>query len=297
MTTLKDNKIFVALFLFLFVFFVNWLSAADGDSASMTESRQYFVQLLGTRTGWPENMTAEEEQIMQEHFVYLKNLVNEQKVILAGPVFENVFGLVILNVSSQAEAEKLMTNEPTVVKGVHTYVMHPMNVSLTAEPLSYDRYVRLPSERKLSKEIVVKAPVEQVWQTWTTTEGVVTFFSSQAKVELKPGGSYEIYFITEAPYGQRGSEGCRILSYLPMEVLCFEWNAPPSFGELREVHTQVTVIFKPLSEKETLVKLVQYGWGKSAQWDELYDYFDKAWTHVLGNLKKRFTEGPLDWKE
>jgi hypothetical protein len=28
----------------------------------------------------------------------------------------------------------------------------------------------------------------------------------------------------------------------------------------------------------------------------VYDYFDKAWDNVLGNLQKRFTEGPVDWQ-
>jgi len=159
----------------------------------------------------------------------------------------------------------------------------------------YNRHVKNPSDKILRKEIVVPASLEEVWNAWTTTEGVKTFFSSDAKVELAVGGLYEIYFNLKAPYGSRGSEDCRVLSYLPMEMLSFEWNAPPDFGELRNKHTRVVLQFEEIEPGKVKVKCSQLGWGKGEDWDKLYDYFDKAWSYVLGNLKKRFTEGPIDW--
>ncbi|MGB2980302.1 MAG: SRPBCC domain-containing protein, partial [Candidatus Zixiibacteriota bacterium] len=53
--------------------------------------------------------------------------------------------------------------------------------------------VKDQSDRILRKEIVVPATLEQVWNAWTTTGGVKTFFSSDAKVELAVGGPFEIY--------------------------------------------------------------------------------------------------------
>ena len=151
------------------------------------------------------------------------------------------------------------------------------------------------SDKILRKEIVVPATLEQVWNAWTTTEGLKTFFSSEAKVELAVDGPYEIYFNLEAPYGLRGSEDCRVLSYLPMEMLSFSWNAPSEFGELRNKHTIVILQFEEVEPGKVKVVLSQLGWGKGEDWDKLYDYFDKAWSFVLGNLKKRFAAGPIDW--
>ena len=151
------------------------------------------------------------------------------------------------------------------------------------------------SDKILRKEIVVPATLGQVWNAWTTTEGLKTFFSSEAKVELAVDGPYEIYFNLEAPYGLRGSEDCRVLSYLPMEMLSFSWNAPSEFGELRNKHTIVILQFEEVEPGKVKVVLSQLGWGKGEDWDKLYDYFDKAWSFVLGNLKKRFAAGPIDW--
>ena len=255
----------------------------------------YFVQLIGTRDGWPDNMTADEERIMTEHYYYLKDLVTRKKVITAGPVFDPVFGLIILRTDSKDEALQIMDNEPSVVQGVHTYTISRMTVSLLSDYMSPDRYPKETSDRILRKEVSAVAGLDAVWEAWTTSDGAKTFFSADNKIELRPGGPYEIYFNDQADYGQRGSEGCRILSYLPKKMLSFEWNAPPDFGPLRKQHTQIILQFQQIDSIRTKIILIQHGWGVGEDWDRLYDYFDRAWSYVLDNLKKRFDEGPLNW--
>ena len=99
----------------------------------MPDRLHYLVRLLGTREGWPENMTAEEERIMSEHFEYLKKLTAEGRVLMAGPVFDYKFGLIVLEVESESELEEIMKAEPSVVQGVHTYDKSLMRVSLMAK--------------------------------------------------------------------------------------------------------------------------------------------------------------------
>ncbi|KPJ62322.1 hypothetical protein AMJ44_15745 [candidate division WOR-1 bacterium DG_54_3] len=155
--------------------------------------------------------------------------------------------------------------------------------------------VKEQSNKILRKEILVPATLEEVWNAWTTTEGVKTFFSPGANVELAVGGPFENYWDLAAEYGLRGSEGCRVLSYLPMEMLSFSWNAPLEFGELRSKHTIVVLQFEEVGPGKVKIVLSQLGWGKGEDWDKLFDYFDKAWAYVLSNLKKRFVAGPIDW--
>jgi uncharacterized protein YndB with AHSA1/START domain/uncharacterized protein YciI len=281
--------VFISVSIFSLIFCVDNLYATEGEDV-MAEHKHYFVRLLGTRDGWPENMTQEEEQIMGEHFYYLKDLVKNKKVLMAGPVFDPVFGLIVLQANSRAEAIEIMNNEPSVVKGLHTYEISEMKASLVAEILDPEKYVTDQSERILHKESMVKSSLEEVWNSWTTTKGVKTFFSQNANVELRMGGSYEIYFLMNEPYGLRGSEGCRVLSYLPMRMLSFEWNAPPDFGKLRDTHTQVILLFEKLDDGQVKIDFSHFGWGKGEEWDKLYDYFDEAWSHVLDNFENRFKE-------
>ena len=271
--------------------------AADEGEQEMQHPYQYFVRLLGTRDDWPDNMTADEEKVMQEHFVYLQTLLLEKKVIIAGPVDAPPFGLIILQTESEEEAVKIMDDEPSVYKGVHNYEMQPMHISLLVENFSTQRYAPDPSDKILIKEVIVNAPLDMVWRLWTTTQGVQSFFASKADVALRIGGPYEIYFDRSAPRGQQGSEECRVLSFLPMEMLSFEWNAPPKFKHLRKMHTQVILQFEELERGQVRVKLSHLGWGTRGEWNEVYAYFDKAWAGVLANFEKRITEGPIKWQE
>ena len=303
MTTEKDRGgrslcVIGVLILALCLSVVSFVSVRgeEGDS-TMAQPMDYFVKLIGTREGWPENMTPDEDRIMSEHYQYLLDLVAKKKVFLAGPVMDPVFGLVVLRTNSEQEAREIMDNEPSVVQGVHTYELHPMRVSLLVDHVSMDRYVENPGSRMLRKEVTVPTSLDSAWEAWTTTEGVKTFFASSAKVELRVGGPFEMYFNTDAPKGSQGSEDCHILSYLPMQMLSFEWNAPPSFGELRDKRTQVILMFDRVDAAHTKVTFTQLGWGEGEKWDELYAYFDKAWSYVLGNFSKRYTEGPVDWTE
>jgi uncharacterized protein YndB with AHSA1/START domain/uncharacterized protein YciI len=143
----------------------------------------------------------------------------------------------------------------------------------------------------LRKEVTVTASAHEVWRAWTTAEGAKTFFAPEAHIELRVGGPYELYFAPSAPEGQRGSEGCRVLSFLPGEMLSFSWSAPPTFPEIRKERTCVVVRFEDLGDGRVRVRLCHHGWGAGEQWDQVYAYFDRAWAYVLGNLEKRFGTG------
>ena len=273
------------------------ISAAAQEEQPMSQTQHFLVRLLGTRPDWPENMTDSEQKIMGEHFLYLKDLTKQKKVLMAGPCTNPVFGLVVLQTASEAEAREIMDREPSVAAGLHTYDLNPLHVALMADQTSEKRTVEDPSDRILTKEVIVTASIDSVWQAWTTTEGANSFFSPNADIDLRIGGKYGIYFLMDAPEGSRGSEDCHILSFLPKKMLSFEWNAPPSFGNIRFEHTRIVLLFEELPDGKVKVTLSQLGWGKGENWDKLYDYFDKAWGYVLGNFEKRFTDGPLNWEE
>jgi uncharacterized protein YndB with AHSA1/START domain len=153
--------------------------------------------------------------------------------------------------------------------------------------------------RTLHHEIVVEASLEDVWEAWTTNEGINSFLSPHCDVELKIGGKYEIYFDMSAEPGLRGAEGCHVLSYLPMEMLSYEWNAPPSIPGLRSVNAQTWVVmqFVDLGDGTVRIEHTMLGIGEGEDWDKYIAYFERAWTNVLAACKKRFDEGPVDWSE
>jgi len=148
--------------------------------------------------------------------------------------------------------------------------------------------------------VQVNAPVEKVWNAWTTSDGATKFLAPEARIELRIGGAYELYFDLEALKGLQGSEGCRVLSFLPIEMLSFEWNAPPEFPNVRkeqaQKHTWVVVQFYPVELNQTEVRLTHLGWKEGEEWEQVFQYFMRAWDIVLGRLEHMFSTGkPIDW--
>jgi len=149
------------------------------------------------------------------------------------------------------------------------------------------------SERAIRREVVVPIPPAQAWAAWTSSEGLAQWWLETTRIELRPGGPYELRFMTDAPAGKQGSEGCRVLSYLPDRMLSFTWNAPPHLAETRDQHTWVVV--ETLAEGAgTRVRLTHLGWPASGlaeaggQWSQTFAYFEDAWARVLSLFEKRF---------
>ena len=153
-------------------------------------------------------------------------------------------------------------------------------------------------ERALHTEILVNAPLEAVWEAWTTEEGVLSFLAPACKIDLRPDGAYEIYFNPDAPPGERGGDGLKVLAVQPMQMLSFTWNAPPSLPQVRPQHTHVTLRFKAESDQQTWLSFHHDGWGSGGEWDKAYEYFQRAWFKVvLPRLQYRFDHGPVDWED
>ncbi|MCP4076790.1 MAG: SRPBCC domain-containing protein [Gammaproteobacteria bacterium] len=155
----------------------------------------------------------------------------------------------------------------------------------------------MENEKSIFVEIKVAASVEDVWAAWTTENGVKSFFAPDCKIDLCPDGMYEIYFNPDAPHGEKGGEGLRILAIQPMSMFSFTWNAPPTLPEVRGQRTHVIIRFQAEYDNETTVRLIHQGWGTGGEWEDAYQYFNRAWREiVLPRLKLRFEQGPIDWE-
>ncbi len=142
------------------------------------------------------------------------------------------------------------------------------------------------------RETIVPASPDEVFRLLSTSGGWREFFGVAARIDLRPGGAFELYFTETAPEGSRGSETCTVLSYSPGEMLSFTWNAPPRFPHARGQHTWVIVDLQPAALKQTLVRLTHLGFAEQAaahpehieEWRQVRAYFEVAWGKVLEAL-------------
>lgn len=144
-------------------------------------------------------------------------------------------------------------------------------------------------ESPIIVEALVSEPLDAAWTRWTTSAGLATFFGEKQNFELRPGGPFEIFFSMQAPEGQRGSEGCTVLSLEPQRMLSFSWNAPPKFPAQRAERTWVVVNFAAEGAGMTRIRVMHQGWAEhiakapaeADNWRQVRGYFTAAWPKVL----------------
>jgi len=95
---------------------------------------QFLYQLKLIPTLLEEsNWTDHEHAIVQQHFDVLQDLQKEGKLILAGRTLNmdaSGFGIVILEVNSEVEAQALMESDPAVKEGIMEAELFPYRVAL-----------------------------------------------------------------------------------------------------------------------------------------------------------------------
>lgn len=146
--------------------------------------------------------------------------------------------------------------------------------------------------RQVVHEVTVNASSATVWNHWTTLAGLQTLFVPataplQGKVELRPNGPYELYFLMDNPEGMRGGEESRVIAYQEGRMLSFTWKNTPHW-RIRPFLTHVVVTFEELSPTQTRLRLSQSGFGDGGEWDTAYEYFNGAWGRVLNRLVTRY---------
>lgn len=154
--------------------------------------------------------------------------------------------------------------------GIYWLLVMPANAQL--RPMVY-------SEKTLD------APVETVWDDWTTSAGLESFMAPKAFVEATPGGRFDVWFAPDAPQGQRGSEDGMVMGIQIADdrtrMIGFTWAMPPYMAEIRPHKTAVQIWFVPVGADKTRLRLFHTGFGDSAAWQEGRDYFAKTWPDVL----------------
>ena len=141
----------------------------------------------------------------------------------------------------------------------------------------------------------LSAAPEEAWDAWTTDSGIRGFLAPDCHIEIRPDGPYEIFFNPDAPPGERGAEGMRVLAVEKPGFLSFTWNAPPSIPTIREQRTWVEVRIAA-ADTGCRLTLTNGGYGDGEDWAAARAYFLRAWGDiVLPRLEQYLAGRPVAW--
>lgn len=144
-------------------------------------------------------------------------------------------------------------------------------------------------EKALRFEVTVPAPLDAVWDAFTTKDGLQTWLWRDCRVHLAAGGDWIVQYTPTA------TGGGTIVSFAPKREIVIRALAPEQFPTVRETRTTATFQFASAGPSATRVILIQTGWQTGAEWDAAYDYLTKGNAQLLLQLHTRFVSGPIKW--
>jgi uncharacterized protein YciI len=90
------------------------------------EKKNFFLKLNPPRSTFMIDMTDDERAIMKKHVDYWKPYIEDETVIVLGPVMDSKggYGIAVVAVDSDEHLKKLIDNDPA--NGLNSYEVHPM---------------------------------------------------------------------------------------------------------------------------------------------------------------------------
>jgi uncharacterized protein YciI len=114
------------------LFVVTLVSAAKKDPPAPAPPKSRFLILLSPVHA-EAAATEEEKARIVMHFDYLKTLLADGKLVLAGMSTDDYKNLVLIEAADREEAERIMTSDPAVSANVYQAELHPFQMVLSRQ--------------------------------------------------------------------------------------------------------------------------------------------------------------------
>ena len=149
-------------------------------------------------------------------------------------------------------------------------------------------------DRVLEQEAVVDAPVAEVWEAWTTDEGIRSWMVPHGTVDLRVGGEYRTAYKAGVDLDGREAIVNEIIAFDPERMLAMRnTQAPSGFPSADKFQSTWSVVyFEPLGATRTRLVCKGFGYGEGPEWDQLYQYFEQGNAFLFNKLKAALEDGP-----
>ena len=176
--------------------------------------------------------------------------------------------------------------------------------SLTKPDANSDRdtsYVAPDGTTVLQHVVVIPATMKQVWDAFATTEGAAAWVAPLVHVDFRLGGIWESSYNAAAKIGDPGNIQNRFVSYRPPYMISMQVaRTPPGFPHADVLTKEIVTVleFKELGPKEVEVTESMVGFRANDKGHEtILGFFRQGNAEALTALRKRFVDGPIDFKK
>ncbi|MBD3864689.1 SRPBCC family protein [Olleya marilimosa] len=142
-------------------------------------------------------------------------------------------------------------------------------------------------ELVLIQELIVKAPIDSVWNAYTTKKGWENWAVPLAEVDLKVGGFIKTNYNKQGKIGDSTTIVTHIINYVPKRLLTLQAEITDNFPEFMKDDAKDffnVIYFDELENGHTNIKSFGIGYKNNPKYLSLMNYFIPANEKTLMNL-------------
>nr|WP_297787943.1 SRPBCC domain-containing protein [uncultured Allomuricauda sp.] len=142
-------------------------------------------------------------------------------------------------------------------------------------------------ELVLIQEITVKAPLNKVWDAYTTKQGWENWAVPLAEVDLKVGGTIKTNYNKDGAIGDSTTIVTHIINYAPKKLITLQAEITDNFPDFmkKEAEDFYNVIyFNDMGDGYTKVESYGIGYKNTPKYLELMNYFIPANEQTIMSL-------------
>ncbi|MFP2996339.1 SRPBCC domain-containing protein [Spongiivirga sp. MCCC 1A20706] len=146
----------------------------------------------------------------------------------------------------------------------------------------------------LIQKFYIKAPLEDVWNVFTTKKGWESVFVPLAEVDFKIGGSIRSSYDKNATIGDSSTIVNNIINFVPKKVITLQAELSPHFPEFMKKDAQDfynIIYFDEINASNTEVTSYGIGYKNTRKYKELLHFFIKGNEAGYLNLIKYLETG------
>ncbi len=117
-------------------------------------------------------------------------------------------------------------------------------------------------ELLLVERVRILAPVNKVWEAYTTSKGYASWAAPVAEVNLKVGGAIRAHYDSAATVGDPQTITLHIVNYVPEKMLTLQTDPAENWPDIlkdQAKHLYNVILFQRLDDQTT--QIVSYGLG------------------------------------
>jgi uncharacterized protein YndB with AHSA1/START domain len=148
-------------------------------------------------------------------------------------------------------------------------------------------------QQPLVTEGVVDAPLDSVWNAFTTAAGLESWMAAHASLDLRIGGMMQTVYAPVGTLGDASTIENTILAYEPKRMLAIKVSkAPAGFPFPNAIKRMWTVIyFEAVDSAKTRVREVGLGFGAEEESQKMRQFFDRGNAYTCrSGLRRRHVD-------